>query len=400
MQIFKTNILNPLSKDSAELKQNVYITIDETDITDISETIDEGLEFIDYTGFICMPGFIDTHVHLSQYFVRGKYEPALLDWLNKYIFSEEKKSADEDYALETSLRFFNELIHCGTTTSVVYTSVFKTATEAAFKIAESMGVRTIIGKVMMDCNSPDFLQEDTVQSVEQSIELFEKWNKKTPLLEYVFTPRFVPVCSEKLMKMTGDYASKNNAYIQTHLSENLKEVELVKSMYNKPYADVYNDCGILTPKTIMGHCIHLTDYEMDLLHNTGTTIAHCPDSNFFLRSGEFPVVKAHEHDLLFGLASDVGAGTSLYMPYIMKMMLYRQNNFSMPLSAPFYYSTLGAAKALRKDDIIGSIEVGKQADFLFMKLRSMEVHELLSDLIFVSKRDAIKAVYIAGKKVL
>ncbi|MCK4694634.1 MAG: amidohydrolase family protein [Candidatus Cloacimonetes bacterium] len=173
MLIIKTNILNPISSDKVEFLPDTFISISNKKIESISKTI-ENQDFTDYSDSVCIPGLIDTHVHLSQYYVRGKHNSNLFDWLDKYILPEELKSKDPQYARKVTKDFSNALIKAGTTTSAIYTSPFKEACDIAFETAQKMGVRAIIGKTMMDTNSPEYLQEDTETSFRESVDLFEK----------------------------------------------------------------------------------------------------------------------------------------------------------------------------------------------------------------------------------
>ena len=403
-KIYKTNILTPVSPAETRLQKKVFITIFGSKITEISENKPNS-EFTDLTDCVCIPGLIDSHVHLSQFNVIGKNSPNLLTWLNEFIFAEEFRSKDETYARKVAEDFFSASLKSGTTTSVIYTAPFKKACEVAFEVAKEFGVRAIIGKTMMDCNSPDYLHEDTQKSFDESVELFEKYNSSSPLLEYIFSPRFAPVCSPELMKLTGIFARENNAYIQTHLSENPDEIKLVKELFPecRSYTEVYEKNKILGPKTILGHAIHLSKDEMNILNKTGSKIAHCPDSNFFLKSGVFQPENIKKTNIDFALASDVAAGTSLSMFNVMKMFVYRQDKYVVSLSEAFYYATLGGAKVLGKEDSIGSIEIGKEADLAFIKVPNVKEKtksDLLSELVYLGEQRDIEAVIIGGKNVI
>ncbi|MDD3050823.1 MAG: guanine deaminase [Candidatus Cloacimonetes bacterium] len=398
----KTNILTPVASDDLCFRRNVYLEVSGSKISQISEDISTE-DYIDYSNLVCLPGLIDIHVHLSQFYAIGRYSPDLLKWLNSYIFKAEAESSDYDFAKRIAKDFYESLLAHGTTTSVVYTSLFSSACEAAFEIAEAMGVRSIIGKTMMDVNSPDSLSETTEDSLRNSFELFEKWNFRNDLLEYVFTPRFAPVCSPKLMREVADFAGKNDAYIQSHLSENLNEIKWVKSLFpDLPnYTSVYNYFGLLSPKTIMAHCIHLTEDEIDLLKDTGCKVAHCPDSNFFLKSGIFPFETLCRREIKFGLATDVAAGTNLSMFNTMKMAIYMQKKNLVDPKYAFYISTLGNAELLGKDKLIGSVEAGKEADLSFWSvsdIASKGSDEILSELIFTELGNKASKVWIAGKE--
>jgi len=419
MQRIKTNILNPVSSSQTDFQKNVIITLENGKITSITnadttskreyhpeliEGYDTNNKIIDRTDQICIPGFIDTHVHLSQYYIRGSHSPNLLHWLNTYTFAEELRSKDENYARKTAEDFFADSVSKGTTTSVIYTAPLKQSCDIAFQVAKEKGVRAVLGMTMMDENSPDFLQQTAKSAFEDSAALFEKWNKKTDLLEYVFTPRFALTCSAELMKLTGDFAQQNNAYVQTHLSENKDEIQRTLELfqYCRSYTDIYSKMNLLGSKTILGHVIHVTDEEISILKETNSKIAHCPDSNFFIKSGMFQWKKLRDTGIDFSLASDVAGGTSLSMLNVMKMACFRQDNYLLSPQEAFYYATLGGAKVLGKENIIGSISTGKNADLVFLKLIDFEKYnttELLSKMIYTHEDIQIIETLVQGRKV-
>jgi guanine deaminase len=395
----KTNILTPLADGRVVYLPQRVISIQSGCISAINQSGDYDQ---DLSHTFCTPGFIDTHVHLSQHSVRGSHSDHLLKWLNTYIFPQERRSQDARYARESAKTFFTDLIAAGTTTAVIYTAPFAVACQTAFEEAQAAGVRAVIGKTMMDQNCPDYLQEDTTQSVDESIALYEQWHSASPLLDYVFTPRFAPTCSSRLMQQTADFACAHEAYIQTHLSENPDEIAWVKELFpsSSSYTGVYADHGLLTPNTLLGHCIHLQKSEIQLIAEHGSSITHCPDSNFFLKSGAFPWRQIEDAGIPFALASDVGAGTTLVMPHVMHMAHYRQEHTALTLEEVFYRATLAGAEILHKDHIIGSVETGKAADLVLRDLPQSDKHSassLLSHLTYRSTELPIRRVYIQGQ---
>ena len=262
-----------------------------------------------------------------------------------------------------------------------------------------------MGKTMMDQGNGDDLIEDTDRSLQESIDLYRKWNRATPRIEYIFSPRFALSCSFELMKKIGEFARENNAYIQTHLSENKDEIEQALKLFPeaKSYTQIYEKAGILSPRTLLGHVIHVDDEELELIGSTGSKVVHCPDSNFFLKSGRFPLEKYREKNIEFGLGSDVGAGTQLSMLNTMKMFNYTQREIIVTPEEAFYRATLGNARLLNKDHLIGSIDTGKEADLVFLKPpESIEFNrnDLLSSLLYLDKEIEVKRVYISGDSVL
>lgn len=363
------NVINPINPERADYLPLQVLSIENGKIEAItSQNAFRGEITDDFSSNLALPGFIDLHVHLSQYRMRGKFEPALLPWLEKHVFPEEARSASPEYAFNLARQFFTALAKAGTTFSVIYTAPFAQACETAFVTAEELGVKALIGMTMMDMNSPEPLLQGTAKSFEDSVLLYDKWHGKSPDLDYIFTPRFAPTCSMELMKQVGDFATRNQAWIQTHLSENPNEIAWVKKLFGlSSYTEVYEKAGLLTERNIFGHAIHLSNEEIRLLAAYNAKLAHCPDSNFFLKSGEFPLEKIESAGLDFGLGSDVGAGTTLNMLYHAKQMNFRQSTLPVLPAKALYHITLGSAKLLGMDSRIGSLETGKAADIVFYK---------------------------------
>ena len=213
---------------------------------------------------------------------------------------EEEEDLDPKYAKAVADRFYEEMVKNGTTTASVYSTIHETATRIAFESAEKKGLRAFIGKTMMDQNSPKELLEKTEESFEKSAKLFDDWEGcDDGRLRYIFTPRFAITCSKELMSMTGMFAEQYDAFIQTHLSENKEEIESTRRLFPKAknYTDVYKRTGMIGKRTIMAHCIHLSDSEIKMLSDSGTKVAHCPYSNRFLNSGVMPYYKLKKKGL-------------------------------------------------------------------------------------------------------
>ena len=395
------NIVNPISPEEIQFLPKQVISIKESKISAITPLSEfQGRIDEDRSNEYALPGFIDLHTHLSQYYIRGLYEPALLPWLNKYVFPEEERSKNIEYAEKLSRDFFSAMLKAGTTTCVIYTAPFFSACDMAFEIAKETGIRALIGMTMMDMNCPENLPQNSHKTLEESILLYEKWHGKNAKLDYIFTPRFAPTCSLELMKEVVKYAIEHNAWIQTHLSENKEEIEMVKEIFGyKSYTEVYQKAGLLTQHSIFAHCIHLNDEEIKMLAENKCKIAHCPDSNFFLKSGEFPLQKIEEAGIEYGLGSDVGAGTSLNMLYHTKMMNYRQSDYPVLPAKALYHITLGSAKLLGVDEIIGSLEIGKEADIVFLKppLNYPLKNNGISQLVFCGQEFSLTETLVAGR---
>src|SRR5262245_2000602 len=314
-RIFKAVIMNPLAPNRVDSYAPGFLVIADEKVDALTRTDPRpalpSAEFIDLGKKMIVPGFVDTHVHLPQFAIMGIGAGELLEWLNTYTYPEETKFADPEYAAAIAQKFFDALIAQGTTTAAIYSSVHEQATDIAFAAAHARGLRVFIGKTMMDRNSPAALLEETGASIDQSIRLFEKWDGADEgRLRYIFTPRFAGSCSMELMTRVGRFAQERGAYVQSHLSENVDEVKLIRNLFPDcpSYAAVYESAGLLSERCIMAHCIHLSPDEIALLSRTRTNVAFCPYSNRNLRSGTMPYAKLRDAGLIISLATDISGG--------------------------------------------------------------------------------------------
>ncbi len=377
----------------------------------------------DYRDRLIVSGFIDTHIHFPQTEMIASYGEQLLEWLSTYTFPTERKFADRNYALEIASTFLDELLRNGTTTALVFTAVFPQSTDAFFEVAQRRNLRMIAGKVMMDRNAPDFLRDTATSSYVETKQLIEKWHKCDRLL-YAVTPRFALTSTpEQLTNIRKLLVEFPDVYLHTHLSENVKEVEAVAAAFpeNEGYLDVYDRAGLVGERSIFAHGIQLTDQEFARLSEAKSAIAFCPTSNLFLGSGLFKIEKAKslETPVKVGLGTDVGAGTSFSMLHTASAAYQVAQLRSQKLSAfqALFLATLGGARALCLEDKLGNFEVGKEADFVVLNLRSTpimalrnksfdsanlptlaEISEQLFATIIMGDDRAIAATYIMGEK--
>lgn len=403
MRTIRSNFFNPRSPEHCDYLSDHILSWDNGKINNL-EPFDPArhTDYEDLRDKIVLPGLVDIHVHLSQYRMRGLYRPALLPWLQECVFPEEQLSSDPLYARDLSNDFFKALFQAGTTTAVIYTAPFAEACETAFAAAESLGARAIIGMTLMDRNSPGGLMQTTDYALSRSIDLCERYHHRTALLDYIFTPRFAPTCSEDLMREIGRYAEQKSIRIQTHLSENKDEIAWVQELFGMPsYTAVYDKLGLLGSRTILAHCIHLDDTEISRLADYDCRIAHCPDSNFYLKSGEMDYQRLSDAGLKIALGSDVGAGTKLSMLYHAKMMNYRQSSLAIQPAELLYNLSLGSATALDMQDRIGSLDPGKEADLaIFDVFEGMQIGpDCLSRLCFFGDQFKVHETIIRGRSV-
>ncbi len=371
-----------------------------------------------YPNALLLPGFIDTHVHYPQTQIIGAYGAQLIEWLEQYTFVAEQQFSDERHAHAVADVFLRETLRAGTTTAAVYCTSHPASVDAYFGAAEKLGVRTIAGKVMMDRNAPTALLDTAQSSYDDSLALIERWHGKGRL-SYAVTPRFAPTSTPAQLEAAGELWQRHpGTYMQTHLSENQNEVAWVRELYpeHDGYLDVYAHYGLVGPRAVYGHCVHLEESEWQTLAQSGSAIAHCPSSNGFLGSGLFDFRRAlsggpGQPPVRTGLATDVGAGTTLSMLRVMgeAYKIAQLGGYSLSAAKALYLATHGAARSLYLDEHVGTLQAGKEADIVVLDLHSTplidfrmrhcdSVEEALFVQMTMADDRAIKAVYVNGKR--
>lgn len=377
-------------------------------------------------GMLITPGFTDLHVHLPQMGVTGCQDLDLLSWLADFVFPEEARFSDPAYAARVSHWFFEELLRNGITTAAVFLTSHAEATRIAFETAARLGNRVVMGQTLMDIHAPAPLIRPAGQLLAETEALCRQWHGfDGGRLQYAWTPRFALTSSEDLLlglqQLCRQYP---NVYLHTHLAEQPGEVAAVLRQFPHcaDYTDVYAHYGLLKSRTILAHGIHLSTGELDRIGDAGSALAHCPSSNFFLKSGRFRLLEVHRRNIRLGLGSDVGAGPELSPFKVMKDAQYMQPDTILSPRTLFYLATLGGAEALYQSDRIGNFLPGREADFIILDpnakscIKSDDAAEpaidpercesdmpgmldrLLSRLVYLGDDRLVKAVYIRGQK--
>ncbi|HLB34673.1 MAG TPA: guanine deaminase [Chthoniobacterales bacterium] len=385
------------------------------DFSELEKTIPVGTKVTHYKEGLILPGFIDTHTHYPQLdMIAANSGGHLLQWLEKFTFPFEKKFKDQRYANEVANFFLDELIRNGTTTAMVFTTVYPEAVDALFKAAEARGMCIIAGEVIGDRNLPEHLIQSPEKASKETEQLIKKWHQKPQSrLLYAITFRFAPTTSPEAFQKIEELKKKySEVCIHTHISENQQETKWSNQLFGtKNYLDIYDCYHLLSNKTLLAHGVYLTDEEEQRMKTTGTSIAFCPTSNLFLGSGLFDLKKAEKNGVTVGLGTDVGAGTSFSMLQTLNdayKVLQLQNQNLSPLEG-FYLATLGGAKALALDQKLGNFLPGKEADFIVLNMagvtpllkRRLSYATALEDKLFVlmtiGDDRSIMATYIDGK---
>jgi guanine deaminase len=382
-------------------------------VGNFAETEVAGAQVIDHRPHLIMPGFIDLHLHYVQSQMMAAYAGSLLEWLNTYTFIEEQKFSQQGHADAVAVDFYDALIRHGTTTAVAYCSSHPRSVDAFFAEAQRRNMLMVGGKVMMDRNAPEGLCDTAQSGYDDSKALIARWHGRGRGL-YAISPRFAITSTPEQMEASRALVAEHpQCYVQTHLSENAAEITYSMELYpdSPDYTGIYEDYGLLGPKTLLGHCIHLNHREVGVLAETGSVAVFCPTSNLFLGSGLFDRERLLNNGVRIGVATDIGGGTSVSMLRtldegykVLQLRGQRLNPF-----ASFHMATRGNAEALGLEDTIGSIAPGRAADLIvldaaatpIMGMRKANVETLAEELFLLQTLGddrAVAEVYVAGAR--
>ncbi|QSA95848.1 guanine deaminase [Methylococcus sp. EFPC2] len=330
----------------------------------------DAIERVNHGSAWLLPGLVDAHVHFPQFYATASYGRDLLDWLERSIFPAEIALADEVLATEVAERFVARLLAAGTATAMVFGSQFLPANLALFEAAESAGLRLIAGMTMMDRGGPEALLKSPGEAREQCLALLD-YCRGRPRLHYAITPRFALSCSEAMLELCGDLLREYpEAYLQTHINESQGELDAVARLFPQEadYLAVYERFGLVTPRTVLAHDIHVSDGQLARMAHAGCAVCHCPSSNFYLGSGLFPLARHLRHRIPVALGTDIGAGThgSIWREAGESYKVQQLQGLTLDAAQLLYLATLGGAAALRLDHETGNFAPGKSADLFVL----------------------------------
>ena len=355
---------------------------------------------------VIVPGFVDTHVHFPQTRVIGRAGAPLLEWLTRTVFPEEARFHDAGYARVVAGEFLTSLAAAGTTTACVYSSSHEGATHALFEALAASGLRAIAGLTLMDQACPEALRVPRDEAMAACARLADAWHgHDAGRLGFAITPRFALSCSRALMEDAARFAADRDLLVQTHVSENPAEGVAVLSEhpYASDYLGVYEAVGLLGARTVLAHAVHLSASEWDRVASRGAAIAHCPDSNFFLGSGRMRLAEPRTRGAKVGLGSDVAAGRSFDIRRAMTHAYDTALALGDRLAHEelFALATIGGARVLGLDAAIGSLEPGKEADFVAIDLpdHAIDQDAVLSLLAFADM-GRVTRVFVRGRQLL
>lgn len=368
-----------------------------------------------YPRALLMPGFIDCHVHYPQLGIAGAVGYPLLDWLERYTFPAEAAFADAGHAGRVAAVFLDQLRRNGTTTAAVYGTVHPQSVDALFTAALPTGLRVFAGKALMDRNAPAGLLDTARRGYDESKGLIARWHGRGGRLHHALTLRFVATSTPEQLEATAAlWREHPGMLLQSHLAENTAELGWVHELFPeaRDYTDVFDRFGLLGPGAVFGHGIHLSALERERLAASGAAIAHCPTSNLALGSGLFDVAATRSAGVMVGLATDVGAGTTLSMLATMgaAMLVARLRGASLHPAQALWLATAGAARTLGLGAVTGNLAPGLDADLVVINPASTPllaermttvtgIDDVLTALMTLGDDRNVVATYAGGRRV-
>jgi len=321
-----------------------------------------------YATHLMMPGFIDPHLHFPQIDVMASYGVQLLDWLNDYTFPQEARYAEAAFSNQAAHTFVDLMLRNGTTSAFAFCSSHAVSAEALFTAAKKKQMRLVAGKVLMDQNAPAALLDTAETGISDSEALIQRWHGHDRL-GYAITPRFSGTSTALQLRAAGDLSERYpDVWVQSHLSENLAEIDWIRGLHPhyRDYLATYEDNGLLGARSLMGHCIHMSESEIERFSEAGAVAVFCPSSNLFLGSGLMPYQALRSAGVHIGFASDVGGGTSICMLRTLAdaYKICQLQQYSLDPFEAFHAITRGNASVTHLDGFVGSFRIGAEADFV------------------------------------
>ncbi len=351
---------------------------------------------------LIMPGLINAHTHAAMSCFRGLADDLpLMSWLENHIFPVESKLTPE-IVYQSTLLSTAEMIRSGTTS---FCDMYLFSREVA-QAAEISGMRAWIGEVLYDFPSPCY--GEVQNGLQYLKDMFHEF-KDTPLINITTDPHSVYTCSPELLVQLGAIAREHDSLYVIHLSENDSEVETCMQRYGVTPVEHLNNLGLLSPATLASHCVKLSESDMELLRENEVKIAHCIESNMKLASGIAPVAAMLQNGIIVAIGTDGSASNNdvdmfCEMNSVAKMQkINSMDPTVMGAEETLKAATISGARALQADKIIGSLEVGKQADFIVLDLDQphlIPMYNIPSHLAYVAKGSDVIHTFVGGKQLM
>ena len=359
---------------------------------------------------LIVPGFVDAHVHYPQIERIASHGEQLMQWLERHIFPAEKAFADRAHADDVAAFFLDQLLSHGTTSARVFATVHAGSVDALFEAALERDMRIVSGKLLMDLG-PEGLRDSVPTGRDDTEQLIARWRGRGRL-GYAVTPRFVPTSSSEQLEDAGRLVAEHpDVLMHTHLSENPGEIAFVAERYPdaKDYLDVYDRFGLVGPRSVFAHCVHMSDRALSRMAEAGSGIAFCPTSNMFLGSGLFDLAQADRHGVRLGIGTDVGAGTTLSVLHTLgeAYRICQLRNCSLDPFRSLHLATAGGARIMGIADRVGGLLPGQEADFILLdekstpllarRCRSASLHDRLFALQVLGDDRAVAGTWLRGR---
>ena len=416
IELIKGHIIEAKTFGDPVITENGYLAAENGVVLGVYSALPErfsGVPVTDYSNQLVLQGFCDMHLHAPQYPMLGMgMDLPLMDWLKAYTFKTEARFADADFARLAYARLAAELVKNGTTRVCIYSSTHTDATLILMEELERAGIGGYVGKVNMDRDSGE-CQEETLESERETLRWLEECGRFATI-KPILTPRFTPSCTNELMDWLGRLAGERGLYVQSHLSENYKEIELVKQLHPdcEQYWQTYEKYGLWSDHTIMAHCVHSDAREQQAMIDHNVLCVHCPDSNINICSGFAPVRQMKNRGVWLALGSDIAGGAQLPMLQVITgcLRMSKARAIATEGAEPFltvgeayYLATSGGARYFGDKDgfapgnplhavVLSEAQLPPSA-------RELTVKERFERAIYLADDRAVMAVYSAGAKI-
>ena len=383
-------------------EKQVDILIEGNKFKTISELIEEEAdEIINGEGKAILPAFYNCHTHMSMTLLKGLTdEKELEDWLKEDIWPREAKMQPNDIYVASKFAIL-EMIKGGT----VFCNDMYQFPEETMKAIDEMGIRGVVSKPEID----DLLStpEELEKRKKKVLDFIQYPNPNPNRIIKGISCHSVYTVSPEFLQFYSDLAKKHDMYIHIHACETKNEVNISLKTHGCSPVKHLEKFGLLTDKTILAHCVHLTDEDIDLILKYKTRIAHCPTSNFKLKSGMMAFQKLKEKKVTITLGTDGSASNnSLSMLEEMKVCALNaktqaQDSKAGHVNDIFKTATINGAKAFGFD--AGVIEEGKLADFILVDLNHyllLPNYNLISNIVYSAQNDCITDVFCDGVQLM
>ncbi len=417
---WKGHICHTNEKREIEIYKNSYVLCEDGLCKGIAKELPEEWKNADVTDFgdkFIIPGLMDLHIHAPQYTYRGTgMDLELLDWLERYAFPEEASYSDIEYAKKAYSVFVRDLKKSATTRASIFASIHVPATELLMDMLEESGLKTYVGKVNMDRNSPDIYREETAVSSADTERWISETENKYKNTKPVITPRFIPSCTDELMTELGNIQKRHGTAVQSHVSENPSEIKWVSELctFSEFYGDAYDKFGLFGGKncpTVMAHCVYSDEREQKLIKERGVWIAHCPQSNMNVASGIAPVREFLNNGLKVGLGSDVAGGstpslframTDAIMCSKLRWRLVDDSLHQLSIDEAFHMATRGGGSFFGKT---GAFDMDYEMDAVVLDdsalytPKELSMHDRFERICYLYPEVKIVSKCVAGKMI-